>query len=345
MKILFLSRRFYPDQGGVEKHILEISRILIKKGYKITVVTQSKGDVSSVEEIDIIRIPKIAKNKSEKLYIWKWFWKNRKLISEADIIHAHDVLFWYWPFKVIFLSKKCFVTFHGYETYPIKKKAIISRKISEIFANGNIIVGGFIKKWYKTKPDYVIYGGVDISKIIHSASTGSSKNQISKIKNIQSAVFIGRLDEHTGILDYAKAVDIILIKFPNFKFKILGEGKYLSKLFRYKPLGFKNNPENYLIDNNFAFVSRYLSILEAFSSKRLVIAHFDNPVKEDYLKLSPFAKYMVIENSPEKLAEKIIFYLNNPKKAENIIDNAYKWVSNRTWDSVVDVYLKLWDKQ
>ncbi|MEK9175091.1 MAG: sodium/proton-translocating pyrophosphatase, partial [Patescibacteria group bacterium] len=48
-----------------------------------------------------------------------------------------------------------------------------------------------------TNPNFVIYGGVDIPKI-----------QV-KPKNSDSAVFIGRLDEHTGILDYAKTVDIV----------------------------------------------------------------------------------------------------------------------------------------
>ena len=101
-------------------------------------------------------------------------WQNRSLIKEADVIHAHDVYFWYFPFRFLFPFKKSFVTFHGYESYPIRKKAIMVRKLSEYLANGNIIVGDFIKKWYGTTPNYVIYGGVEISNI---------KYQINRKKN------------------------------------------------------------------------------------------------------------------------------------------------------------------
>jgi glycosyltransferase involved in cell wall biosynthesis len=333
MKILFLTRRFFPDKGGVEKHVYEISKALIKSGHDVTIITESQGKEKNIGRIKIVRISKTSKNSSVKLHIWKWLWKNRRLIQEADIIHAHDVLFWYWPFKIIFMSKKCFVTFHGYATYPIKKKAIISRKISEILSDGNIIVGDFIKKWYKTKPNYVIYGGVDLSKIM---------NHESRIKNQESAVFVGRLDIHTGILDYAKAVDMVLAKFPNFEFKILGEGIYKKKLVKYSQLGFKNNPDKYLQLHNFAFVSRYLSILEALANKRLIFALYDNPVKKDYLVMSPFAKFIIVENNPEELAKKIIYYLNNPKKADKLINQGFKWVKDKTWENVEDTYLKLW---
>ena len=39
-----------------------------------------------------------------------------------------------------------------------------------------------------------------------------------KIKNENSAIFIGRLDEQTGILTYTKAIEIIRKKIPNFDF-------------------------------------------------------------------------------------------------------------------------------
>src|SRR3989344_872420 len=127
MKIVFLARRFYPDIGGVEKHVYEISKRLIKKGHKVTVITQSEGDKDELDGIRIVRIDKASKNSSEKLHIWKWMLSNRKLFTEANVVHSHDVFFWYLPLKLLFPSKKSFITFHGYETYPIKKIAKIMR--------------------------------------------------------------------------------------------------------------------------------------------------------------------------------------------------------------------------
>ncbi len=330
MKILFLSRRFYPDVGGVEKHVLEISKVLIKQKHQVNLVTQSQGKISNIENINIVRIPTTPKDKSEKLHIWKWFWENKNLIKDADIIHAHDVFYWYLPFRFIFLSKKCFVTFHGYESYPISKKAIFLRKLWEILSNKNIIVGEFIKKWYHTNPDIVIYGGVNIPK------------KYSQSKNKKSAIFFGRLDYHTGILDYAKTIDLVRNKIPDFKFTIIGEGEDSRKLKKYNLIGFKKDISKYLDENNFAFVSRYLSVLEALAHKRLVFALYDNPIKEDYLKMSPFSHFIVIENSPEKLAQKVLYYLENPKEANKLISSGYEWVNDKSWENVVSKYLKLW---
>ena len=62
---------------------------------------------------------------------------------------------------------------------------------------------------YKPIPDYVIYGGVEIPK------------RISSPDNLESAVFIGRLDEHTGVLEYVKSVENIKKYYPKFKFIIV----------------------------------------------------------------------------------------------------------------------------
>ena len=99
MHILFLAGRFYPDIGGVEKHVLEISKRFIARGHTVTVVSEKHGenDVTLFEKqtgIKIIKIPVGKNEKQKKFIIWKWFWKNQSLITQADIIHCHDVFYW-----------------------------------------------------------------------------------------------------------------------------------------------------------------------------------------------------------------------------------------------------------
>lgn len=338
MNILFFSRLFYPHIGGVEKHILEISRVLIRQGHKITIITEQDSPklklIETFEGIKVFRIPKLEENRIKKFRIWKWLWENRKLIANADIIHCHDVFFWYLPFKFLFFDKKVFTTFHGYENYPLKSKDILMHKIAERLSRGNICIGDFIKKWYGTKTDYVSYGGTNAFGI---------KNQKLNIKNNNSAVFVGRLDQQTGIKTYVNAVKLIRKRIPDFNFEIIGDGKLRKEIEKnFKVLGFKKNPEKYFPEYNFAFVSRYLSILEALAAKRLVFAVYDNPLKEDYLKLAPFSKYIIACNSSFELASKTFFYLKNSNKKEKIINDAYEWVKKQTWEEVVKTYLKLW---
>lgn len=334
MNILFFSRLFYPHIGGVEKHVLEISKILIKKGHKITIVTEKHSQDLKTEEnvggIQVFRIPNLKEGKYKKIKIWKWLFDNYQLMKNADVIHCHDVFFWYLPFRFMFLFKMIFTTFHGYEDYPLTSKSILVHKISEILSMGNICVGDFIKKWYKTNPNYVVYGAIN-----------RIKNK--KIKNNNSAIFIGRLDKQTGILTYVEAIRILKKKISNFNFSIIGDGELKSQINRnmkiLKPLA---NASEYFNDYNFAFVSRYLSIMEAMIARRLVFAVYDNPLKEDYLRMAPFSKYIIICNSPSELVAKLIFYLENIKEKEKLIAKAYSWVKDKTWEEMSKTYLKLW---
>jgi len=150
MKVLFLARK-REGIGGVEKHVGEVAKCLIKKGHKITVVAENDMGLLVARE-----------NRLKKFKIWWWLWQNRSLINESDIIHAHDVAFWYFPFCFLYLRKPFFVTFHGWEgKFPVPWKNKLIRKISEKMARGNICVGNFIEKWYGTKADYITYGGVN----------------------------------------------------------------------------------------------------------------------------------------------------------------------------------------
>jgi len=342
MNILFFSRLFYPHIGGVEKHVFEISQILIKEGHEITVVTEQDSPKTKLfevlEGVKILRIPNLKDGRLKKFKIWKWLWDNRQLIKDANIIHCHDVFFWYVPFRFLFPFKKVFTTFHGYEGYPLKSMDIFMHRISERLSMGNICIGEFIKKWYGTKPNYVTYGAVnEIKNEKLPVPSGG------KIYNENSAIFMGRLDRQTGILVYVEAVKIIKRKIPGFEFLIIGDGdlkeKIGGKVRILKPL---INAAKYFKNYNFAFVSGYLSIMEAMAMKRLVFAVYENPLKEDYLRMTPFAKHIIIFSFSSDLISKISFYLDNPREKEKLIEKAYRWVEKYTWNEMADIYLKLW---
>lgn len=338
MTVVFFARLFYPHIGGVEKHVYEISKELLKKKYKVIVVTEKHGkellEHEAYKGIEIYRIPVNQNGRLKKFSIWWWLVKKINIIKQADIVHCHDVFFWYLPFRFAFLHKKVFTTFHGYESFPITKKAILIRKISEKLSRGNICIGNYIKKWYKTKPSFVSYGGVDVGEY-----------PISKKRNV-NALFIGRLDEQTGIQMYCNAIKKIKKNIPNFEFVIIGDGKFRSYAERYgKVLGLQNRPEKYFLKYRYAFVSRYLSILEAIAARRLVFAVYDNLLKEDYLKMAPFAKFIVIERTAENLAKKVAYYLQHPEEENKLIEKAYDWVKKQSWEEMVSIYTKLWKKK
>ena len=176
MKVLFLVKRV-KGIGGVEKHVHEVVKRLMKRGHKVTVISELYASESSSpiprprsspfgspsEMSPWLTIPVGKSEKLKKFKIWWWLWQNRSLINESDIIHAHDVAFWYFPFRFLYPRKPFFVTFHGWEgKFPVPWKNKLIRKISEKLSRGNICVGESIGKWYGTEPDYVIYGAINL---------------------------------------------------------------------------------------------------------------------------------------------------------------------------------------
>lgn len=389
MKILFLTRRAWPEIGGVEKHVLEVSKELVKQGHEVTVVSEDDGSFSRSllanrpsglqgETFGTVRTHKITVGVNEKLKkfeIWKWLFKHRDLIKGADLVHAHDVGFWYWPFRFLYPGKPFFMTFHGWEEkFPVPFKNKIVRKISEKMAKGNICVGEYLQKWYGTRADYVIYGGVDVSPRRSHGFTNvqPATFEVGPRKTIE-LLFIGRLEKETGIMTYLRAINILnfaksfirslLAETPlrlraprgqgeTFKTTILGDGPLRNRIEQYIKenklntlvLGFVDDQEKYLQKARFVFTSGYLSILEAMAAKKLVFSVFENPLKEDYLKMTPFKKFIIICQTPEELAKKIRFYLKNPQKEKKMTETAYNWVKGQTWEKVAEKYIKLWKR-
>lgn len=129
------------------------------------------------------------------------------------------------------------------------------------------------------------------------------------------AIFIGRLDEDTGIAAYRR----------------------LAKLRHIKLVEYTNTPDaaKFLPLFDYAFVSRYLTILEALKAGIAVFAHYNNPIKYDYLTLTPFVKYIHIFSDP---------LIVNLKIDSEEISQGQKWARTQTWSKLAKVYERLWQK-
>lgn len=350
MKILFLTRLFYPHIGGVETHVREISRLMAEDGHKITIVAEELPKTYSVSNHsrgESARMVGIEKNTKiyrilasegfwKKFKIWWWIWLNKKLIKEADIIHCHDVFFWYLPFRFLFPTKKIFTTFHGYETkFPPSKKAVLIRKLSEKLSMGNICVGDFIKKWYGTKPTYVTYGGVE--------ENGKIDQNYKASNNTYKIVYIGRFDEDSGIITYLEALKTLSEKNTKIRFEAFGDGPKKQKIRKFGEVhGYVHNLYSYTKNVQIAFCSSYLTILSLLSKKILVVSTYNSPIKKDYLLMSPFSKYIVITPTSEELVKRVELFFRDPNQFTNLIEKGYFWSKSQTWRKVVDLYYKLW---
>ncbi len=359
MKIVFISPAFYPSIGGVEAHVLEISKELVRQGHSVTVVTedvasnwQSKGtsdneaiklksiDKSSyfehkkLDQIDIFYFKFGQPSFYKKFKIWMLLLSSLNLFRSADIVHAHDVFIWYLPLRFILFQKKVFTTFHGYEgKFPPDKKAIRIRKFSKSLSYGSINVGAFIEKWYGTKSDYVTYGGItEIKKI---------KKDIHSMHKKRKILIVGRLEKDLSIQTYADTLKKLTQKKFDYNLTVIGDGTYRKLLETYGAvLGFRRDIKKYIKNSDIIFSSSYLLILESLQQGKQVFSAYSNPLKHDYLHNSPFDEFITISNNPRDLARTIIRGGNKDKQ-----EKAQRWANSQTWGKVVGTYFELWNKK
>lgn len=140
MKIAQVTPFFYPVMGGLETHVLNLSRWLVKRGHDVTVLTSNRsrrGIITcrqeSVDGILIKRFP-IAVEVSEFAKLWPGFL--RDLWNGAfDVIHVHNYRHFHCDLSLMAskLSRAvCVLTTHAPYFYD-KIRPFSTRLLSKIY--------------------------------------------------------------------------------------------------------------------------------------------------------------------------------------------------------------------
>lgn len=335
IKLVFLAKKYAPHIGGVETHVAHVSQQLLKQNFDIIVITEqhhtSLAERELINNVLVLRIPLSCIN--SKLQVWLWMLRHATVFMRATIVHAHDVGWWHLPFRLMLWWKPFFTTFHGYEgSFEPKMNAVVSRKFIAWCSQKTICIGAWMTQWYQERPDVISYGAAPC------ASSRMPKNT--------SAVFIGRLSHDTGILSYIEAIVKLQGKIT---LNIYGDGPLLSQIqsiikpcsyIQYK--GVTRDPEAVLRTHRFAFVSRYLGMIEAQQVGRLVFAQWDTNIKKSYLDMYPNAKNMIIFHDPQQLVEELQYIQSNPIFEHMLVQKAQLWATSQTWEHVAQIYKELW---
>lgn len=336
-KIVHFTRLFFPHIGGVETHIEKLNEQLKADGHDLVVIT-AKHDLDLVsfekrnnESIYRLNVLDSGRGMNYKLQIWNEIWKLKKVWLGADIIHIHDVFFWILPFLPL-ISKKTFITFHGYEGNELPNwKSKFWHEVASILTKGNICIGNFHQKWYSVIPTFVSFGAVQSIKV--------PKNK----RKSSELIYVGRLEEDNGLMIILGAIKKLKDNGKKYHLDVYGEGSLERKakdfVIKYqldiKFHGFHPQARMFVAQYKVAFVSRYLSILDALSTETHVISYSHNRLSDDYLKDTPFVDWIsVIKNQDE-----IVSVLEQDKSFH---PKAKKWALEQNWQQLKNTYLKLW---
>ncbi|MCS7232084.1 MAG: glycosyltransferase family 4 protein [Elusimicrobiota bacterium] len=227
MKILHISRQFYPCIGGTEKYIYEVAKRLIKNGFKNYVLTlnynifNKQQKFCKSEEIDgiiIYRVPGFGYYKKPiPLEI------PLKLFKEVDIVHLHDIRFFFEIaifLKNIYKYKLIYST-HGFlfhtTDFAFLKKLIIPvyyKPLIKRFIDVIVCVSQQDYEYFKELKNnvYLIENGIDYEKF----------SRIKREPIDGEFLYFGRIDKNKGL-------DIlfnVLSKMKDLKWhlNIVGEG-------------------------------------------------------------------------------------------------------------------------
>jgi glycosyltransferase involved in cell wall biosynthesis len=347
LKIVQLTPFYFPHIGGVEHHVEQLNAKLLKTKLQtsISVITLQHDAalplIDSRKEVAVHRMPMADTNNKLifKFSLWLQIWKLRQLLFEADVIQIHDIFWWLIPVLPFISRQKVFITFHGYEGNTLPKwNQIFWKRVAEKFTNGSIAIGEFQRKWYGIEPSYISYGAAESSSSVKLRMTKKDKRQKTEDKRL---VFIGRLETDNGIMKYLEAVKEL--RGAKLKLDIYGDGTLRDTAEEYvrkyklpvKFYGFTEAAAKQLPNYDIAFVSRYLSIIEALGVGIPVIAQYNNELQLDYLQLAPFAKWITIAQDSKEMSESL-------RKNKVLASEAQAWAKKQTWEKVVEVYLILW---
>lgn len=267
-KILFLTKRLRGSVGGVERHVRNVSKFLIRKHYRIGTIEE--GDINPLK-IKYLGL----------LNIWIWVIKNRRIFENADIIHCHDVYIWYMPLNFLFPRKKVVITIHGLEwDDPLKLISILQKRLAVRLSDGSIGIGKFLEKYLHVKFNIISYGAVNAKEFAPKP----------KIKN--SIVYVGRLEKNTGILKFLKWLEKNN-KENKYHVDFCGEGNLRKECERYGTVHGFTNPAPYIRKAAICVPAGYLAALEAMAAKCRIMVFWNNNVKKDYWQMTPFYKWII----------------------------------------------------
>ena len=91
--VLMVGQTFYPVLGGAEKQAFELSKALVRRGVKVTVLTRRTGGLPARETLDGVRVerfPTLGSGLLDSLwFLLRVFFRMLALRAEYDAVHVH----------------------------------------------------------------------------------------------------------------------------------------------------------------------------------------------------------------------------------------------------------------
>lgn len=368
MKIIQASCYYPPHIGGVENHVMELTKALMRRDNDLQVLT------SDIPKNGYGECIKFKAKEIFPHYVPFIFGLSKIKYMDADMFHSHSPPPFFSNAICKANKKPHVITYHFDVKIPktvgnIRIPTLLGTCVEKYYARhyalkvleccDAIIVTG--KSYAETSPIlheflfkcHVIPNGIDINKFDAAIRT------LNNVRRAKVVLFVGRLVLPKGIDDLIRAMPAVLNEVPEAKLVIVGEGEEQKKLatlvtnlaledkveFR-GYVKFEELARSYLEASVFVLPSFTrlenfgIVLLEAMACRTPVIAAdipgvSENITKENGLLFRP--------RDVDSLAESIITIISDDEKVKRMGEAGRKLVEERyDWDVIAEQVSKLY---
>ena len=347
------------DGGGVEKNLFIIANFLSKKIKDLTVITfNNKFNSNFREGIKIINVEK------RSIKIYSKYYKYLRCL---------------WLLYKEIKKKKCLVLAFQANIYCcllslILRFNLITRSNSSPTGWSKNKIKNLIFKFLLKIPKKVIVNSLDFKKEIDRKFNIKSQTiynpfNLKEVKKLSrkkvninffknsyiKAINVARFTDQKDHITLLRSISILKKKNIKIKLLILGYGPNRNKMLNFiknnqlldyvKIINFKKNPYKYINQSNlFLLSSTYEGLpnvlLEAMCLKKFIISSNCPTGPKEILKNGKLGMLFPCKNE-KILAKKIMQYISNKKKYNNITLKAYKTLNRFDYNLNCQKYLKV----
>lgn len=339
IRILQTPVRFYPYiGGGVENHVLYLSKEIVKLGHSVKVICANDppSEKTNIFGIKVKRLKKWFKITNTNITPTLPF---EILRSKYDIVHTHMPTPWTSDWSILLskiTGKKSVITIHN----DLNKDGFFEKLLTNFYlytvfkfslklVDKIIIVNPEWEKNFVNIKNILLTHKKKISTMPNGVDTEIFKsNYLEKEKN--SLLFVSILDKsHTfkGLDFLLQSIKILKDKIPSIKLTVIGEGELKNKYIKLtKELDISNNVE-FLGEKNQEQLIPYYSKALVFVLPSIELEGFGIVLIEALACKTPVVTTDIVGIAKE-VKQNNCGIVVKPKNSQNIADAIYKIIIN-----------------
>lgn len=348
MRIVHFVHRMYPDIGGVELSVERIAAEMSHAGHDVTIVTETPdASVRDAEDVRIRHLSVRPVRPFTRARYWSWMSAHRDEFARADVLHFHDYgtfVHWYLPLYAVLRSPVYAMTFHGFDSWPVRRRDDVQRAFSARRMDVTFGAGDFLRMHYSQRIDHTYVGA-------------PLRRRTNGVWQAQPAfLFIGRLAPDTCIAEVAAELAAAAAATRrNASLTLVGDGVLENEL-----LGLKNewfdvihtpatpDVSGFLETAGVMIGTGFLSVLDAFAYDVPVIAPALTPIKRDYFHSLPDVEHNLLyceSRTALRSTFESLLHGDGFHRASSAALSARCLADSLTWEGIADLYLKNYAKR